>query len=55
MTTYDDLMPVCQNGCPYWEIACCIDNKLALCSMCELEMRKQEKENDRQKHSDELA
>lgn len=46
MITYDDLMPVCQNGCPYWEIACCIDNKLGLCSMCELEMRKQEKKNE---------
>ena len=54
MTTYDDLMPNCHD-CPYWEIACLIDNNLGLCSMCELEMRKQEKENVRQKHSDELA
>ena len=50
MITYVDLMPIC-HGCTFWKIACCIDNKLGLCSMCELEVRKQEKKNEEQQQN----
>ena len=41
---YSNVMPNC-HGCPYWEIACVIDNKIGICSLCMSEVEKKEKAN----------